>query len=505
MTATKTYKIPAACLILAGGKGRRLTPDKPLLEIDGRPIIERTVGVVSSLFDRVVIVTNAPSHYAFLRLPIATDERPDHGPLMGIYSGMQQVDDEVVFACAADMPFLDEAIIRSQFSEMGLHDIVVPRPWKRPEFLHAFYHRRCLPAIRRHLDAGLLKLDMLVACCRTRQLDAAWFTANHLADRIERAFTNINTVSDYHYWRRPDEQDLASDPLQHVPKGSSTRDGIVPEVLRKIRRTLIDQETAYQTVSTAGQFSSIWAHSLRVSRIASHIAVAEGWEPTPALLAGLLHDSGKFAHGTYHAGETPEEEHAVRFAESVLTGTPYEKWLPPIREAILSTYLEGEATNDIGRAVYDADCLDKLGAMGVVQFFAKKALRKKFLNDDVLIRTSIELTYAHHAPDTLTTRTGRALALTRRTRTRRFFSDLLDEWREVGMGDYAIVEEEIAGVACILVVPTGCSCGRPLEMASDIEDAIKCRSVIVTYGCEACGLKRQFSFCLPRVQGLPTK
>jgi CTP:molybdopterin cytidylyltransferase MocA len=40
MNGSNSNKIAAACLVLAGGKGRRLTPDKPLLEINNRPIIE---------------------------------------------------------------------------------------------------------------------------------------------------------------------------------------------------------------------------------------------------------------------------------------------------------------------------------------------------------------------------------------------------------------------------------------------------------------------------------
>ena len=287
--------------------------------------------------------------------------------------------------------------------------------------------------------------------------------------------------------------------------GQAGLNAIADDVLNTIRQTLIDQETAYQQASSHEPVASIWAHSFRVARIAEHIAAAEGWPTQPALLAGLLHDSGKFVHGGYHDNGTPEEEHAVHFTIQVLTGTPYERWLPIITEAILCTYLEGEATNDIGQAVYDADCLDKLGAMGVAQFFAKRAIRRKFLNDEVLIRTSIELTYAHHAPDTLMTRTGRNLALFRRIRTHRFYADLLDEWKELGMGDYAIVEEEIAGIVCFFVVPAACTCGGKLELGSDIDDALKCRSAIVNYGCPVCGSERQFSFCLPRVSGLPIK
>jgi len=137
--------------ILAGGQGKRLSPDKPLLEIGGRPIIERTAGVVVSLFEEVFIVTNTPEKYEFLIIPIVTDERQGCGPLMGVYSGLRKIKHEVAFVCAADMPFLDEKIIRFQFLELSAFDIVVPCPRRMPEFLHAFYHKRCLPATRENL------------------------------------------------------------------------------------------------------------------------------------------------------------------------------------------------------------------------------------------------------------------------------------------------------------------------------------------------------------------
>lgn len=163
------------------GKGRRLTPDKPLLEINNRTIIERTASVVVPLFEKVLLVTHTPEEFDFLVLPVVNDERQDCGPLMGIYSGLRKVGHKVVFVCAADMPFLDEKIIRSQFLESSAFDIVVPCPKKRPEFLHALYHQRCLQAIRENLDAGILKIEMLVPLCKTRLLDKAWFyTTFHL-------------------------------------------------------------------------------------------------------------------------------------------------------------------------------------------------------------------------------------------------------------------------------------------------------------------------------------
>ena len=501
MTGSDPEKMAASCLILAGGKGRRLTPDKPLLKINNQTIIERTANVVVSLFDEVVVVTNTPEKYEFLRLPVVTDQRQDRGPLMGIYSGLQKIKHQAAFVCAADMPFLDEEIIRAQFLEFGEFDIVVPCPKKRPEFLHAFYHRRCLPAIRQNLDDGILKIEMIVPRCRTRRLDKQWFTENGLIQRVDRAFANINTMRDY---RRYLEQSKIRQGEGEVPF-PKTLTPILPDVLHEIRRTLIEQETAFQNQAIEDTCASIWSHSSRVARIARHIAKAEGWEQETAMLAGLLHDIGKFAHGSYHENEIPEEENAVRYAQRLLAGTVYENRLPAIQEAILSTYLEGKATSDIGRAVYDADCLDKLGSLGVVQFFAKKALRRQFLDDAVIIRTSIELTYAYHAPETLKTATGRSLARKRYTRTRTFYTGLLDEWKELGLGEFTIVNEEIAGIVCILVVPGSCACGGRLERESDIRDALKCRSVVVNYRCRACDFESEFSFCLPNVKGLPQK
>ena len=63
MTNSPSKKIEAACLILAGGQGKRLTPDKPLLEINGQPIIERAASVVCSVFEEVLLVTNTPEKY----------------------------------------------------------------------------------------------------------------------------------------------------------------------------------------------------------------------------------------------------------------------------------------------------------------------------------------------------------------------------------------------------------------------------------------------------------
>ncbi len=342
--AFNSKKIEASCLILAGGQGKRLTPDKPLLEIDGRPIIERTARVVLPLFEEVLIVTNTPEKYGFLLLPLVADERPGCGPLMGIYSGLRRIKHEVAFVCAADMPFLNEELIRAQFHELGAFDIVVPWPRGRPEFLHAFYRKRCLPAMRKILDANFFKIENLTQSCKTLRLNGDWFARHGLSERMDLAFTNINTMEDYRRWlgQGPEGQGLQKTgawPPRRASSGPDALKSITPDVLQEVRQTLIEQETVYQHKSAEETFSSLWAHSSRVGRIAHHIAKAEGREPEPSLLAGLLHDTGKFAHGSYHEDDIPEEKSAGVFVERMLSGSVFEICIPIFNQAIVFMYL----------------------------------------------------------------------------------------------------------------------------------------------------------------------
>jgi uncharacterized protein len=278
---------------------------------------------------------------------------------------------------------------------------------------------------------------------------------------------------------------------------------ILPKVMKEIRQTLIDDESRYQRESANAEFSSLWIHSMRVGQIASLLAVKEGLDPKAAFLAGLLHDSGKFAGGKYHEDDVAEETAAVDIAKRLLEDTPYSELVPVINDAIISLYREDLEASEIGKVVYDADRLDKLGYMGVAQFFTKNALRRNFLDNDLLLRASIELTYAHHAPETLKTESGRDLALVRSARVRSFYWGLLEEWEELDLGSFSIWEESIEGIVCVLVMPDSCECGLRLNVDADIKDSVKCRSAVVQYSCGRCGIKNEFSFCMPNVKELP--
>src|SRR2546430_4293605 len=110
---------------------------KALLELGGRWIIERVVDAVPPAVDDLLIVTNPPELYAFLKLPMVADVYPDHGSLGGIYSGLRAAPGGAAFTVACDMPFLHADVVRLVVERVGSGDVVIPRVGGQLETLHA--------------------------------------------------------------------------------------------------------------------------------------------------------------------------------------------------------------------------------------------------------------------------------------------------------------------------------------------------------------------------------
>ncbi|HMH51761.1 MAG TPA: molybdenum cofactor guanylyltransferase [Candidatus Acidoferrum sp.] len=147
-------------VVQAGGKSSRMGgAPKALLELGGRRLIERVVGVVGEVVDDVLIVTNTPDLYRFLNLPMVPDVFADHGSLGGIYSGLAAAPGEAAFTVACDMPFLHAGVARLVVGRAGEADVVIPRADDQLQTLHAVYGKGCLPHMEARLRAGRLKVS----------------------------------------------------------------------------------------------------------------------------------------------------------------------------------------------------------------------------------------------------------------------------------------------------------------------------------------------------------
>ena len=177
-------------VVQAGGKSTRMGGQpKALIQLGGRSIVERVVATLTPVVDDLLVVTNTPELYAFLRLPMVADVYPDHGSLGGIYSGLR-ASGEIAFTVACDMPFLHPDVVRLVVDRAGEGDVVIPRVGAQLETMHAAYGKACLPPIQERLRAGRFKIVGFFDEVRVVEIGEA--EVARFRDP-EIAFMNVNT------------------------------------------------------------------------------------------------------------------------------------------------------------------------------------------------------------------------------------------------------------------------------------------------------------------------
>ena len=98
-------------IILAGGKNSRIAVKKAFIKINSNTIIENTIQLFKSEFNRVIIVANKIEDYLHFGVEVISDTYKNIGPLGGIHAGLNASDTYYNFFVACDMPFINKKII----------------------------------------------------------------------------------------------------------------------------------------------------------------------------------------------------------------------------------------------------------------------------------------------------------------------------------------------------------------------------------------------------------
>jgi len=200
------FEDPISVLILAGGRSRRMGQDKIWMALDGAPMIEHVIGRMLPVAGEFLFSANAPERFAALAraLPVPgrviADRFPDAGPLAGIHAGLLAARHDLLLALAADMPFVNLALIQRMIALADGFDAVVPQT-VHPETgeitwepLHAIYRRSCAPAVAARLAAGARQVLSFFADVRIRPFSPVEVAA---LDPDGRSFFNVNTPEDW--------------------------------------------------------------------------------------------------------------------------------------------------------------------------------------------------------------------------------------------------------------------------------------------------------------------
>lgn len=155
----KNKKISASLLLLAGGRGRRMGGNKLFLSLDGLPVLDFFLGTVAEIFEDTIICAGPGEGKIvqglvknFPGVIVAEDRTTGMGPLEGLRQGLTAMNTEWSFLLGVDMLRASEAVIRQMWALTPEDaDVSCLVENGRPNALHAFYKKSCLP----HIDAAL--------------------------------------------------------------------------------------------------------------------------------------------------------------------------------------------------------------------------------------------------------------------------------------------------------------------------------------------------------------
>jgi len=182
-------------IILAGGKGSRLNfAEKALLELRGKPILNRIIETLSRCVDEIIVVARDEDQQGRLRragVRIVRDEVRGFGPVAGICTGLKASSSEYAFVTACDMPFIKAEVVDLLFREAIGYDVAIPYP---PEPLHAVYKRKTTIDASR---AAIHKGEGAIMCV-LNSLSVNYVSKDDIrtVDPALCSFVNINSLED---------------------------------------------------------------------------------------------------------------------------------------------------------------------------------------------------------------------------------------------------------------------------------------------------------------------
>ena len=193
-------KQPAAMLLLMGGKSSRMGQDKAQLLLGGQPIWKKIAQELSACGRLYLSVSQTCDEKALEGYPIIRDVVPDCGVMGGLYSAFQAIEEDLLFACACDMPFVNRQFVQwmlNRWEEEGRKGrqwdgIVVCGDDGKAHTTAALYHRRLQGKLEEQVRQRRLRMHTFV-----REEANILLLPMGEVTSFSRCFQNINTPEDY--------------------------------------------------------------------------------------------------------------------------------------------------------------------------------------------------------------------------------------------------------------------------------------------------------------------
>lgn len=175
-------------LVLAGGQARRLGGiDKGLLEVAGRPMIERVLEALRPQVGTIVINANRNlESYRRYGYPVLSDAVEGYlGPLAGVLTGLRALRSEYLLTVPCDSPLVAPDLAALMYSAAATSgaEVTVAHDGERQQPVFLLLRRDLEASLAAFLAGGERKIDRWFARHRLAEAD--------LSARRE-AFLNVN-------------------------------------------------------------------------------------------------------------------------------------------------------------------------------------------------------------------------------------------------------------------------------------------------------------------------
>ena len=184
-------------VIQAGGQSVRMGENKALKPFLGRPLVQRVLERLAPVADELLLTTNQPEDFAFLKIPLFSDVKPDRGPLGGLYTALVSAKYPFVAVVACDMPFASAPLLvaAADFLDQDKVDVVIAESAEGFEPLHAVYRREtCIPAVESAIEADQWRMISWFPQVKVRKLSPEELGRY---DPQGLAFWNVNTPEEF--------------------------------------------------------------------------------------------------------------------------------------------------------------------------------------------------------------------------------------------------------------------------------------------------------------------
>lgn len=149
-------------VVLAGGQGRRIGGQKAFRRIGGATLLDLAVNNLRPFCPRIMVVGGDLTRLAHLDCELVADRWPGKGPLAALFTALLESDEETLLVQPVDLPLVRPAVLGLLLAKAPGQKAVAVASHTGIEPLLAVYHRSCLPAAKRLIDSGEMRLRMLL-------------------------------------------------------------------------------------------------------------------------------------------------------------------------------------------------------------------------------------------------------------------------------------------------------------------------------------------------------